>query len=220
MDLNNSINENKESFTLESLDLDYGDEEKKFLEEETGDNKQRIKSLFKKLEVELDNVKKYANIDMPLKYVDTNQMPQFNIINNNNKLGQNNDQKIFVEVNNGIDNENDENDEDKVKFKNINYISDKNNNNNIDINNNIDSNNNIVVNQINSNINTELILDEISNNNNNNNNNDNNNNDNNNNDNILQNSNNEQFIIEENKIDENINNDNNNNDNNNNDLNN
>ena len=203
MDLNNSINENKESFTLESLDLDYGDEEKKFLEEETGDNKQRIKSLFKKLEVELDNVKKYANIDMPLKYVDTNQMPQFNIINNNNKLGQNNDQKIFVEVNNGIDNENDENDEDKVKFKNINYISDKNNNNNIDINNNINSNNNIVVNQINSNYNTELILDEISNNNNNNNDNNNNDNNNNNNDNYYNNNNNDNANDIENNNDNN-----------------
>ena len=185
MDLNNSNNENKGSFTLESLDLDYGEEEKQLIEEETGDSKQRMKSLLKRLDIELNNVKKFANLDMTLKYVDTNQMPQFNNNFNDNQI--NNDQKIFVEVNNGIDNENDENDEDKVKFKNINYISDKNNNNinininnnnidinnnnidinnnNNDINNNNNNNNSIAVNQINSNYNTELINNNDNNNN-------------------------------------------------------
>ena len=189
MDLNNSNNENLESFALESLNLDYGDEEKKIIEEETGDNKQRMKSLFKQLELELDNVKKYANIDidMPLKDVDANKMPQISYKNNynDNQLGQNNEQKIFVEANNGNDNENYENDGDNVRFKNINYTSAKSNNNNndnnnfIENNNIIDNDNNMVVNQINSNSNTDVILKEMSKNNNNDNN-FNNNNDNNN----------------------------------------
>ena len=142
MDLNYSNNENIESFKLESLNLDYGDEERKLLEEETGDSGQKMKFLFKELETQLDNVKKYANLDKTLKIEDVNKMFKLNNNNNDKQLDQTNDQKILIEDNNLIDNENDENDEDNIKFKEINFVSDKNNNNN---NNDNNFNNDIVI---------------------------------------------------------------------------
>ena len=127
MDSPNSNDDNLKTDIIQSLNLDFGDNKN---EEENEDFNSKMKSLYSQLETQLDAVKKYANLKMPLEYVDLDLSPYNISLNNKFKYNFDNVQsnfknnENFIEINN-INNKNNENDEIKLKQNNNNKNNDE-----------------------------------------------------------------------------------------------
>ena len=137
MDISNPNLENN-GLNIMSLGLNYDDDKK---EEEENDFNNKMDSLLKQLEIQLDNVKKYSNVNASLNIQDIDLSPykisfQDNINNNNNNLKQNNkninNNENLILINNNIEynnNKNNENEEIKLKNNNNNQNNEINENN-------------------------------------------------------------------------------------------
>ena len=99
---------------VQSLLINYTEEEKK--EEENFDSK--MDSLFNQLDSQIEKVKIYANIDIPLDQMEINQYKfKYNFLPDNNNIISNNNENLIDFNNNNIENntntnkDNNENDE-------------------------------------------------------------------------------------------------------------
>ena len=135
MDISNTNLENN-GLNIMSLDLNYDDDKK----EDENDFNNKMDSLLKQLEVQIDNVKKYSNINAGLNIQDIDLTPYKNTFqdnfNNNNNFNQNNinnninnnNENLILINNNEYNNKINENEE--IKLKNINNQKNENNSNN------------------------------------------------------------------------------------------
>ena len=130
MDLQDSNDEEKGFNFIQSLNLDYGDEKK----EEEDNFAKKMSSLLNKLDVQLENVKKYTNLNMPIESlnIDISQY-KMNFPNKlNNIINNKEDNLIEINYSNEI-NDKKEEDENGIKLKqnninaNINNINNSNN---------------------------------------------------------------------------------------------
>ena len=122
---------------IQSLDLDYLNDKK----EDENDFSTKMNSLMSKLEVELNNVKKFASLKAPLNSQDIdfsrykfNFNNQINNFDNNNNIFNNNSPEILIEDNYIELNNNKESDKINLKNENNNNV----NENNLDQNKRID----------------------------------------------------------------------------------
>ena len=147
MDEQNLNNENEEDNMILSLNLDFGEEKK---DDENQEFSTKMNALLNKLEVQLDNVKKYATMKMPLDSMKTDLFPNNykpftidsfdekdnyinsndNIIQINNVIEENNDNDT-IKLNEANNNKNNKQDIITNEYQdNNNYDTEKNNNNN------------------------------------------------------------------------------------------
>ena len=137
MDISNPNLDNN-GLNIMSLDLNYDDDKK----EEENDFNNKMDSLLKQLEIQLDNVKKYSNVNASLNIQDIDLAPYKisfqDSINNNNNLNQNskniiNNNENLISINNNIEymiKKNNENEELKDNNNQNNEINENNNNQN------------------------------------------------------------------------------------------
>ena len=125
MELINKNDENNELNIIENLNLDYYNAQN---DEKDNDNfNDKMDSLLKQLDVQMDNVKKYSNLNLDLNNLDTKFLPYNNLnnLNNQNQFNNNFGTNLYNNNNNIIGTNNNNND---------NLIGTSTNNNFIEIN--------------------------------------------------------------------------------------
>ena len=147
MEYKDSDDDNIETNIIQSLNLNYGEEKK----EDNLNFGQKMNSLLNQLEVHLENVKKYANMKMPLDSMDINNLYPYNkafnriynnnynvnmnsnntLINNNNSnsiplVNSQNENEEIIEINNIQEMNSQDEDNTEMKLRQANNNSSKN----------------------------------------------------------------------------------------------